>query len=871
MSIADNSNGSPFEKFSPEAKKALFIAEEEAKKDGTNYISTEHILLGILQSDKSFGNSILGHFGITTETTRAVMSRVQDGRRRVRTRKEIELSTYAKQVVEIAYSLAHKYGHSNVGTEHLLLALVSQKDTGAITILEKLNVMPKKIKAKVQELFSQKLGTQVSDEDTEINDKNIVNANSEQMKDLLQPFEKFLSSVMGEAVMREQLKDQEKKRQQVQSKTPALDFFTTDLVKEAKEEKLEPIIGREPEIERTISILARKTKNNPILIGEPGVGKTAIAEGLAQRIANGNVPGNLYNKRILSLDMTTLVAGTKYRGEFEGRLKQIIDEASSEDSNVILFVDEIHTIIGAGSAEGSLDAANILKPALSRGKIQVIGATTIKEYRKHIESDSAFERRFQQVIVDEPSAEITLELLKGIRYRYEDFHNVKIPDETLEAAVKLSKRYIQDRFLPDKAIDLMDEASALHSIKRDNAPIKELTKMKSKYETLANKRDNAVAVQDFEEAAKIKGELDTLTEKMELLKKQSNLPRSLRSSIVPENVAEVISKATGIPLQKLISEELSTLKDLESTLKKHIIGQDEAISEVSKAIKRSRTGISSADRPIGSFLFLGPTGVGKTELVKQLAKEVFNDKNALIRVDMSEFMEKHNVSRLIGATAGYVGYEEGGQLTEQIRRKPYSIVLFDEVEKAHPEALNILLQVLEEGELTDGKGRKVNFRNTIVVMTSNIGADKFTKKAAQIGFDTTESALEKDLKDFEVIKNQVLEELKKRFKPELLNRIDKTIVFKALTREHLEEIVKLEIAKLSERLKQNKLSIKASKKALTYLAEKSYQPEFGARPIRRTIQELVEDAIADMIVHEKIKEGSEAKIDVSKEGIVVKV
>ncbi len=689
----------------------------------------------------------------------------------------------------------------------------------------------------------------------------------------MNPIEFFLSGLQGalmnnmDAAADKTQPAYKKADKKTGSKTPALDYFTTDLTQECKQGKLQPVIGRAQEIERAISILCRKTKNNPVFIGEPGVGKTSIADGLAQAIVKEQVPDNLMDKRILSLEMSSVVAGTKYRGEFEERIKQIIDEAATV-KNVILFIDELHTVIGAGSAEGSLDASNILKPALSRGKVQIIGATTLNEYRKQIEADAAFERRFQPVMVKEPTKEDALKILTGIREGFEEHHNLIISDEALEASVKLSSRYINDRFLPDKAIDLLDEAASLKRIKTRTT--NDLSrKLQAELEQVIKAKSEAVSNQDYELAAELRDkELKFLKEIEEA--RNIKVPREKREKVEADDIAKVVSTATGIEVTKLVKDEVARLVNLADTLRKSVVGQDEAVEAVAKAIRRSRVGIGDYNRPIGSFILMGPTGVGKTELVRTLAREVFNDKDALIKLDMSEFMERHNTSRLVGATAGYVGYEEGGQLTEAVRRKPYSVVLFDEIEKAHPDVFNLLLQILEDGVLTDSKGRSVDFKNTIVVMTTNIGAKRLTEKAAPIGFSLKTDALSKAEKDYEVLKTEILDELKKNFRPEFINRVDKICVFRALTHQNIKEIVKLHIGKLEDRLKDKLLTIEYTEEALDKLAEVSFDPEYGARPVRRKLQELVEDQITEGMLAGKFESGNNLQIAKVKDQIVVR-
>ena len=849
---------SQFEKFTKEAKQALIVAQEQARDSGQNYVGTEHILIGVLSQDNSLGASILFNFGVSIHNVELVLKsvgrigKVQGPRGHVG-----GLSEYAKAVIEEAVKIAHEYGHSFIGTEHLLYGVVSQDNTAATVILENMKVSPNDVRDKILDIFEK---SRAPDDDGDEVQGFAPGQKGKKAPNTMNPLELFLSGLhgvlaAGQMNQKENMNDayQHKSGKKSESKTPALDYFTSDLIEEAKNKKLSPVIGRKKEIERVISILCRKTKNNPVLIGEPGVGKTAVAEGLAQAIVNEDVPENMLDKKILALSMTSVVAGTKYRGEFEERMKQIVDEASAQD-NVILFIDELHTVIGAGSAEGSLDAANILKPALSRGKLQMIGATTTKEYRKHVESDAALERRFQPVIVDEPSVEDSLLMLHGLQESFEDHHNLLITDEALEAAVKLSKRYVNDRFLPDKAIDLIDEACSLKRIKTTNVDTSKIKKLQKKLKTIVDKKGECVSRQDYEQAAELRNQEIEIAKEIDAQKKVV-LPRNKRKKVDQDDIANVIAVMTGIPVNKLVKDDVEKLQGLEDSLKRRIIGQDEAVEAVAKAIRRSRAGISDERRPIGSFIFMGPTGVGKTELVKAIAEEVYNDKNALIKIDMSEFMERHNTSRLVGATAGYVGYEEGGQLTEAVRTKPYSVILFDEIEKAHPDVFNLLLQILEDGELTDSKGRKVNFKNTIIIMTSNIGAEKLTEKAAPMGFYVKSEDLKEAEKDYEAMKTDTLNSLKDKFRPEFLNRIDKVVVFHALTHEEIKKIVQLHVGYLQNRLAHRKITISLTDAGLKFLAEKSYDPAFGARPVRRAVQEYIEDPLTQKLIDGEIHEG----------------
>ncbi|HCW32864.1 MAG: ATPases with chaperone activity, ATP-binding subunit, ATP-dependent Clp protease ATP-binding subunit ClpC [Candidatus Peregrinibacteria bacterium GW2011_GWE2_39_6] len=855
----DKSNNNQFEKFTKEAKQALIVAQEVAKKNNTNYVGTEHILIGILSQPNSLGAAILVNFGVALDNVNLVLKtvgRTSAGPKSVDSPAG-NLSGFAKKVIEDAAKCAQSNNHMFVGTEHLLHALVSQENTAATVILENMKVRPREIQKEIENAF----------ETLNRGQKPYQSPATPEGLPSTHPLEFFLSGLQGVIAGSEKESYTKPKTGQKQSKTPALDYFTEDLVTKYRKEKNDPIIGREKEIERTISILQRKTKNNPVLIGEPGVGKTAVVEGLAQAIVQENVPQGMLDKRILSLSMASVVAGTKYRGEFEERLKQIIDEAKTQD-NVILFIDELHTVVGAGSAEGSLDAANILKPALSKGAIRVIGATTTSEYRKHVETDSALERRFQPVMVDEPSEEQTLQILKGIKSSFEDHHNLTILEDALHAAIRYSKRYVHDRYLPDKAIDLIDEAASLKGmkVKQDREDVIALQKELNK---IVQQKEEAVGKQDYENAATMR------TQELELIKKidearRVKIPKELREKINEEDIANVLAKSTGIPINKLMKDDIERLKNLESLLKKRIVGQTEAIEAVSKAIRRSRVGVGHHNRPIASFIFMGPTGVGKTELVKALTEEIYNDPNALIKIDMSEFMERHNTSRLVGTTAGYVGYEEGGQLTEVVRRKPYSVILFDEIEKAHSDVFNLLLQILDEGSLTDGKGRKVDFKNTIIVMTSNIGSAQLTESAGPVGFNLNTNELKRAEESFNAKRDDILKELKDHFRPEFLNRIDKVIVFNPLTHENIKQIVQLLINELEERLTEKSIRLKLSPSALDLLAKKSFDPDYGARPARRIIQDQIEDILAQKILEGEFQEGDEVKIIKQGQSIILK-
>ena len=804
----------------------------------SQYIGTEHLLLGVLSIPKSLGFSILTGAGVTQENVRILL--------RASKTNEIEgkntkhgLSVYLHDVIEQSVMTAHKFRHANVGTEHLLHALVSSEKNAAILLFESMQVDPEDLKLHIEEMFGQ------------INEFKNQNKNLEySLENFFQGLQGAIAGMQGSMIEPEGL---QRRKQQGKSKTPVLDYFTTDLIEKAKEGELDPIIGRDTEIERVIHILNRKTKNNPVLIGEPGVGKTAIVEGLSQKILREDVPSTLLSKRVLMLNLGSVIAGTKYRGEFEQRFDDIIKEASESESDVILFIDEIHTIVGAGSAEGSLDAANILKPALSRGALQVIGATTTEEYRKSVEKDRALERRFQSIMVNEPSVEDSITILKGLKKTYEEFHHLTISDESITAAVKLSKRYLTERFLPDKAIDLLDEAAAWRGIASSDSHDK-VKKLKKELDKLESAKIAAVKDQKYHKALELRQKEETLQKKMQVLRGQEDGDHRSPIVIGEDDIMHVVAKMTGIPVTRLMKSETKRLQSLESVLRKKVTGQDEAIAHVARAIRRSRVGISDQKRPIGTFLFLGPTGVGKTELVKQIASEVFNREDALIKMDMSEFMERHNVSRLIGTTAGYVGYEEGGQLTEAVRRKPYSVVLFDEIEKAHPEFFNILLQIMEDGILTDGKGKKIDFTNTIIIMTSNIGAEKLTKQAARIGFTVEDESLKEDQKYEEKCK-EVLKELKDHMRPEFLNRLDHIIVFNALHQKHICKIVDLQLQKLAGRLKEQDYKLNVHRNVVDLLAKEGFDPEYGARPVRRIVQEKIEDGIAENILNGVFKKG----------------
>lgn len=834
----------PFDRFTPNAKLALQLAEQEAKTMKSQYIGTEHLLLGLLGIPKSLGFSILTGAGVTHENIRILLKaqKVSDDEgQNVKHGLSLSLNTAIEQSVMIA----HKFRHANIGTEHLLYALISSGKNAATMLLESMQINPDDLKIHIEEMFGQ------------------ISSFRNQNKNLETSLESFfhglqgaLSGMQGPGGEAEGLK---RRKAEGKSKTPVLDYFSDDMTKKAGEKKLDPIIGRDMEIERLIHILNRKTKNNPVLIGESGVGKTAIVEGLAQRIIEGTVPPSLKKKRVLQLNMGSIVAGTKYRGEFEQRFDDIIKEASESKGEIILFIDELHTVVGSGSAEGSLDAANILKPALSRSALQVIGATTTNEYRTSIEKDRALERRFQSIMVEEPSTEDAIKILKGLKGTFERFHKLHIDNLAIEAAVKLSKRYLTERFLPDKAIDVLDEAAAGKSIhiKDDHSP--RLKEVEQALKDLESKKQLAVREQKYQFALKLRKEEEDLVEEKKILLSQEDGDVRTPVEINEDDINAVIARMTGIPVSRLMKSETKRLNSLENVLRKHIVGQDDALTKVARAIRRSRVGIADSRRPIGSFLFMGPTGVGKTELVKALATEIFQRDDALIKIDMSEFMERHNVSRLTGTTAGYVGYEEGGQLTESVRRKPYSVVLFDEIEKAHPEFFNILLQIMEDGQLTDGQGKTVDFRNTIIVMTSNIGADKLTKEAGKIGFKLGDDARREE-QIYEEKRQEVLRELKDHFKPEFLNRVDHTIVFNALSQENIRKIVQLHVDKLTSRLKEQGYGLVTDDKAIEILGTLGFDPEYGARPVRRTIQDKLEDQIAENILKGMFQKGDTIKV-----------
>lgn len=802
-----------FGRFTERAQKVLALAQEEALRLGHNNIGTEHILLGLVREGEGIAAKALQALGLGSEKIqKEVESLIGRGQEMSQT---IHYTPRAKKVIELSMDEARKLGHSYVGTEHILLGLIREGEGVAARVLNNLGVSLNKARQQVLQLLgSNETGSSAAGTNS--------NAN-----------------------------------------TPTLDSLARDLTAIAKEDSLDPVIGRSKEIQRVIEVLSRRTKNNPVLIGEPGVGKTAIAEGLAQQIINNEVPEILRDKRVMTLDMGTVVAGTKYRGEFEDRLKKVMDEIR-QAGNIILFIDELHTLIGAGGAEGAIDASNILKPSLARGELQCIGATTLDEYRKYIEKDAALERRFQPIQVDQPSVDESIQILQGLRDRYEAHHRVSITDDAIEAAVKLSDRYISDRFLPDKAIDLIDEAGSKVRLRSFTTP-PNLKELEQKLDEVRKEKDAAVQSQEFEKAASLRDTEQRLREQVEDTKKSWKEKQGQENSeVTVDDIAMVVSSWTGVPVSKIAQTETDKLLNMENILHSRVIGQDEAVEAVAKAVRRARAGLKDPKRPIGSFIFLGPTGVGKTELARALAESIFGDEESMIRIDMSEYMEKHSTSRLVGSPPGYVGYDEGGQLTEKVRRKPYSVVLLDEIEKAHPDVFNILLQVLEDGRLTDSKGRTVDFRNTILIMTSNVGASEL-KRNKYVGFNVQdETQNHKDMKD------KVMGELKRAFRPEFINRIDEIIVFHSLEKKHLTEIVSLMSDQLTKRLKEQDLSIELTDAAKAKVAEEGVDLEYGARPLRRAIQKHVEDRLSEELLRGNIHKGQHIVLDVEDGEFVVK-
>ncbi|HVN55941.1 MAG TPA: ATP-dependent Clp protease ATP-binding subunit [Anaerolineaceae bacterium] len=812
------------ERFTQRARRVLSLAHQEAERMRHNYIGTEHLLLGLIQEEGGVAGRVLRDLGLEVERVKEIVERLSEsGQYRGG---KIDLAPGTQQVLEYAIEEARRMGHHYIGTEHLLLGLVRYGEGVAMDVLRKLGVTPEQIRRQTRRVLQESSSAPAS-----------------------------TASATRSGSSRQE--------QAAKPKTPLVDQLAVDLTSLAEEGKLDPVIGRQMEIERVIQILARRNKNNPALIGEPGVGKTAIVEGLAQRIVEGDVPAPLLDKRVLQLDVGSLVAGTMYRGQFEERLKRVIDELKT--SGAILFIDEVHMLVGAGAAGSSVDAANILKPALSRGELQVIGATTLDEYRKHIESDAALERRFQPIIVNEPSLDETIEILRGVRPAYEEHHRLTISDEALDAAANLSARYVTERFLPDKAIDLIDESSSRVRMYKSPAAktVKELLAQLREVRTNHN-----LALEDgrYDDAQELVERETNLERQLERLR--TGWDRSTSPTVTAEDIAEVVSMWTGIPVMQIAQEESQRLLTMEDELRKSIIGQEEAINAISKAVRRARAGLKDPRRPIGSFVFLGPTGVGKTELTKTLARFLFGSEDALIQLDMSEFMERHTVSRLVGAPPGYVGYEEAGQLTEALRRRPYSIVVFDEIEKAHPEAHNMLLQIMEEGHLSDARGRKVDFRNAIIVMTSNIGADMI-KRQTSFGFAIERDEIVEEKASYDEMRKKLLDSLRRVFRPEFINRLDSVIVFRSLSKDNIKKIVTLELNKVASRLSEHEITLRATDNALGALADKGFDPEMGARPLRRVIQQVVEDPLSDKLLSGEFETGDVVLVDVDDDNQII--
>lgn len=813
------------QRFTDDAQRVLSLAQEAALELGHDYVGTEHVLIGLTKVKNGVAAKALEELGLVTEDIfEAVEEHVGRGNKKATS---IYMTPRVKHVLELAIQVANQMNHNYVGTEHILLGLLSDGSGVAVAILRAMNIRSNDVVEAIRSILGSNKGSNNGGQEG-------INSNND----------------LGE-----------------------LSDFATDLNESAKQGKIDPVIGRDTEIQRVIQILSRRTKNNPVLIGEPGVGKTAIAEGLAQRIVTGNVPEILRNKRIISLSIGSMLAGAKYRGEFEERLKKAIDEVQQHD-DMIIFIDEIHTLVGAGATEGAMDAANILKPALARGEFQVIGATTLDEYKKHIEKDAALERRFQPVQVGEPNEEDALEILKGLRDRYEAFHKAKITDEALTAAVSLSSRYITDRFLPDKAIDVVDEAASKVRMKVFSAA-PDVKALEDRLNTVKKEKEAAVTSQDFEKAAELRDEEQSLLKEIGDKKSIAKEKSDQKLIVTEEDIAAVVAQWTGIPVAKIAEEESATLLHLEEELHKRVVGQDEAVTAVAKAVRRARAGLKDPKRPIGSFLFLGPTGVGKTELARALASSLFGDESAMIRLDMSEYMEKHTVSRLVGAPPGYVGYEEGGQLTDAVRRKPYSVILLDEVEKAHADFFNILLQVLDDGRLTDSQGRTVDFRNTVIIMTSNLGAKALHKNSPELGFlaaKKSDSNVDENKGiDFKEAKKSVMDAVKRHFRPEFLNRIDEMIVFHPLTEEDLKEIVTILMSDVTKRLEERDLQLEISPEAMQLLIKEGSDFTMGARPLKRAIQRLIEDPVSDLILKGDAKEGKIIKADAKDNDLVVSI
>lgn len=799
-----------FGRFTERAQRAILLAQEEAKNLKHNYVGTEHILLGLIAEEEGVAARALAKMGVTLDKARQEIISIEG---------EgsfggdiLGFTPRTKRIFELSFIQARNLGHNYVGTEHLLLGILSEGEGVAILVLSRLGVDPRKLAELVLSMISDSVNKQ---------GQNIETHNVD---------------------------------------TPNLDKYSTDLNKLAEAGQIDPVIGRSKEIERVIQVLSRRTKNNPVLIGEPGVGKTAIVEGLAQKIIEGQVPEIIRNKRIVALDLPGMLAGAKYRGEFEERLKSVMKELKKA-GNVILFIDELHTIVGAGAAEGAIDASNILKPVLARGELQIIGATTIDEYRKHIEKDAALERRFQPIMVEEPTVEDTIKILEGLRDKYEAHHKVKITDDALRAAAELSHRYITDRYLPDKAIDLIDEAASMIRV-NSFVPPKELKNLEEQLEELSKEKEEAINTQNFEKAAKIRDKERQLRKELENNKAQWEHRKEVENLVVGyDEIAKVVSNWTGIPVTKMTTEESQRLLNLEKILHEKVIGQNQAVEAVANAVRRSRVGLKDPKKPVGSFIFVGPTGVGKTHLAKALAEALFGDEDSMIRIDMSEYMEKFSVSRLVGSPPGYVGYEEGGQLTEAVRRKPYSVVLFDEIEKAHPDVFNILLQILDDGRLTDSKGRTVDFKNTVIIMTSNVGATSL-KKQNVLGFSPVR---EDNRAEYEKMKETITEELKKTFRPEFLNRVDEIIVFHNLEEEHVKEIVDIMVSDLEKRMKKMDIDITVTENAKEHVSKVGFDPVYGARPLERTIRKMIEDQLAEEILKGNISKNDKIIIDYDKD------
>ncbi|HET8629910.1 MAG TPA: ATP-dependent Clp protease ATP-binding subunit [Thermomicrobiales bacterium] len=797
-----------FDKFTERARRVLTLAQEEAQRFNHNYIGTEHLLLGLVREGDGVAARVLNNLGVQLPKVRSAVEFII-GRGESMIMGEIGLTPRAKKVIELAVDEARRLNHHYIGTEHLLLGLVREGEGIAAGVLESLGVSLEKVRAQVMQVVSSQGSYSQGGKQS--------------------------------------------------TKTPYMDALGFDMTEAARQGKLDPVVGRLAEVERVMQILSRRTKNNPALIGEPGVGKTAIVEGLAQRIIAGDVPEQLQNKRLVMLDIGALVAGTKYRGEFEERLKKIVAEVKETQS--IIFIDELHTLVGAGAAEGAVDAANILKPALSRGELQTIGATTLDEYRKYIERDAALERRFQPIQVSEPTVEETVAILEGIRERYEEHHKLKISDEALKAAANLASRYVTDRFMPDKAIDLIDEAASRVRMYRSASPPSLKEAMRG-LEALRSELEAAIAAQDFDLASSLRDREKKLRERISVLEKDWKDEQQQEEPVVSEeDIAQVVSMWTGIPLTRIAGEESERLLQMEAALHERVVAQDEAITTLSKAVRRARAGLKDPKRPIGSFIFLGPTGVGKSELAKALAEFMFGSEDALIKIDMSEFMERHNVSRLVGAPPGYVGYEEGGELTEKVRRKSYAVILLDEIEKAHPEAFNMLLQILEDGNLADAKGRRVDFRNTIIIMTSNVGAEAITRELT-LGFVVHQDETRKSQSEYDKMKDKVLDQLKKTFKPEFLNRIDSIIVFHSLTRPQLREIVDINLVRMRQQLGEQEITLEITDEAKDALAEQGYDHTYGARPLRRLIQNVIEDPLAEGLLDGRFHPGHTVRVTV---------